>query len=56
MSTYITAFALVDFGSIVTETLIERTPAELYAQVAQIGELGQPVADYGAHMTICLNG
>jgi hypothetical protein len=44
MSTYLTAFAIVDFGSVVTETTIEKTPAELFARIEQIGERNQSIS------------
>ena len=47
MSTYLTAFAIVDFGSVVTQTAIENTPAELFARTSQIGNLGQSMDGVG---------
>jgi len=34
MATYITAFAIVDFGSIKTETSIEKTPAQSFEKIS----------------------
>jgi hypothetical protein len=44
MPTYLTVFAIVDFGSVLTETTLEKTPAALYARKQTIGELGQPIS------------
>lgn len=47
MPTYLCAFAIVDFGSVVTSTDIEQTPAELFARKESIGERNQSIHDIG---------
>lgn len=45
MSSYLTVFAIVDFGSVVTSTILENTPAELFARKELIGEKNQAIDD-----------
>ena len=42
MSTYITAFAVVDFGSVIHKSPVSNTDHDLYARVELIGEKDQP--------------
>jgi len=47
MSTYLNVYAIVDFGSVLTTTTLEDTPAELFARKEAIGERGQSIAEVG---------
>ena len=50
------AFAIVDFGSVHTETSIEKTSADLYARKSLIGPKGQMMNDIGTDNPIWFPG